>query len=316
MKNALLIWTGVLLSGILTAQTTLTLQPGASAGCDATLGFHTNYNKDLNYGDQPHIKMFCVPGYSGGNNTCRALISFDLAKIPAGATITSAKLTLYAAGKINDKLPGHYGNNTVTISRVTSPWTEFGVKWNTAPSFTSKNAVALQRSTDPNQNYTVDVLLLVKDMIAAKTPGYGFYFALNKEDPASPAAMCFNSSDHPDASRHPKLEIVYTMPGLKKSAASSQPPRKVVAASPGPAKPSDIRSDSVMSQDSLVIKTGELTNALIKVYAADGKLVKSIQYKGVLSTYYVPIGDLPKGTYTIDIHSDKEKGTLKFVKKE
>jgi hypothetical protein len=190
-----------------------------------------------------------------------------------------------------------------------------GVKWNTTPTFTLKNAVTLQRSTDSKQNYTLDVLTLVKDMLAGPSTNYGFYLALANENPASPAALCFISSDHPDASRHPKLVIVYSF-GVKKTAQALPAPRKVTAADPSPAKPIDIWSDSVATQDSLIIKTGELKNALIKVYTSDGKLVKSIQYKGLHSVYYVPIGDLYKGTYTIDIYSDKEKGTLKFVKKE
>lgn len=321
LKRALVVL-AVLVFGEVGAQSTLTLQPGASAGCDATLGFHTNYNKDLNYGDQPHIKLFCIPGASGGNNTCRALISFDLSKVPAGATITSAKLTLYASGKINDKLPGHFGNNTATISRVTSPWTEFGVKWNTMPSHTPKDMATLHRSTDPNQDYTCDVTMMIKEMISTPGSNYGFYCALVKENPASPAALTFCSSDHPDSGKHPKLVIVYSIPDSKLpgALAGDSVHQEKTTAQEQVGSASVEKPEMKVSQDStagtLVIKTGELSNAVIRIFASDGKFVKSIEFKGVFSTFSIPIGDLSPGTYSIEIISDTEKGQLKFVKRE
>ncbi|MFM2016962.1 MAG: hypothetical protein RL007_618 [Bacteroidota bacterium] len=306
---------GIFISCSLIAQTTLSLQPDSKSGCDASLGFHTNFNSGRNYGSDVYIKAFCMPGASGGHNTNRALIKFDLTQIPNGAKIVSAKLTLYAAGFVNDKLPGHYGKNEATLNRVTSPWTESGVKWNTMPTFTKVNAVTLPKSSNSKQDYTCDVTAMVKDMINVPGANYGFYLALTRENPSSSAALVFCSSDHPDVKRHPKLVIVYEVlpvnqPVIKADSSSAGKSTTPVT----PVKKTVVKADQDSSGGTLIIRTGELSNAVISIYESTGKLAKTINFTGTHSTYSVPIGDLSPGNYKIEIVSDTEKGSLKFIK--
>lgn len=193
------------------AQTTLTLQPGANVGNDASLGSHTNYNtENNNYGTNIYLNSYCIPGATGGQNTNRAVIEFDLSSIPSGATIVSADLTLYGAGYINSTLTGHFGNNTSTLSRITSSWSEMGVTWNTAPTTTSVNQVTMPQSTSASQDYVNNVTAMVQDMINSPSTSFGFYFAMVTENPANPAGLLFYSSDASDSTKWPKLVIVYT----------------------------------------------------------------------------------------------------------
>ena len=58
----------------------------------------------------------------------RGLIKFDLTGIPAGSTITSAKLCLYSSSEaIVTGDTGYYG-----AYRVTTAWTESGSTWNSS----------------------------------------------------------------------------------------------------------------------------------------------------------------------------------------
>ncbi len=86
-----------------------TLRPGK----DATIFG----NGDANLSDGGSAYLFA--GSSGENRKLRSLIAFTLdGQIPAGATITSARLTL----AINTPLAGH--SNTVQLHRVLADWGE------------------------------------------------------------------------------------------------------------------------------------------------------------------------------------------------
>lgn len=210
MKLPLLFLT-VSLPCIFFAQTTITLQPGSAQGNDASLGSHTNYStENTNYGTSIYFNSYCIPGAQGGQNTNRGILQFDLSSVPAGATIVSANLTLYAAGYINALLPGHFGNNTSMLQRITSPWNEMTVTWNTAPTTTTQNQATLPQSTSFNQDYITSVTGLVQDMINNPSSSFGFYFALVTENPSNQAGLLFYSSDHTDQTKWPKLEITYT----------------------------------------------------------------------------------------------------------
>jgi hypothetical protein len=211
MKTSFTI-TAILICVGLIGQTTVTLQPNATLGKDASLGSHTNYGtENNNYGTNVYFNAYCIPGSQGGQNTNRAIIDFDLSSIPAGATIVSADLTLYATGYINSLLPGHFGNNTCTLKRITSSWSENTVTWNSAPTTTAVNQVTMPQSSSANQDYTTSVTSLVQDMITNPSTSFGFYFALVTENPSNAAGLLFYSSDHTDQTKWPKLVITYTI---------------------------------------------------------------------------------------------------------
>ena len=163
-KNNLLVVTAALILGVnsASAQTTITLRPDASQGKDAVLG---SLASNTNYGTHP--EFIALEGTSGGTPaTMRSLIEFDLTSIPKGATINSAKLSLYSfdsPGNGKHRLDG--GSNESTLSRVTSAWNEDSVTWNNQPSVTTTSQVTLTGSDNLIQDYLdVDVTSMVADM--------------------------------------------------------------------------------------------------------------------------------------------------------
>jgi CHU_C Type IX secretion signal domain len=190
----------------------LILQPNASDGVDASLGYHDNYNTDVNnYETDTYFKAFCVPGASGGRNSNRGVIRFDLSALPPGAIVTSATLELTASGYINSLLPGHFGNNAAYLTRIDAAWTENGVTWANAPAIDASNQVSIPASSNSTQNYSINVTNMVIDMPANPATNYGFYLSLVNENPSDAAAIAFFSSDCNVSSSRPKLIIDYIL---------------------------------------------------------------------------------------------------------
>jgi hypothetical protein len=139
----------------------------------------------------------------------RLYLMFDYSAIPAGSTVLSAKLSLYAnpnplAGNFID---ANYGTaNSFTIQRITSAWNPANVSWNNQPTTTSTNQIIIPNSTSSFQNSVdIDVTQLVKDMQQNSNNGFGMrlvtesYYNIRQ----------YISSYNTDASKHPKLVIQY-----------------------------------------------------------------------------------------------------------
>ena len=151
-------------------------------------------------------------GCSGG--TIRSLLCFtELSTIPSNAVIVSATLRLY--GVTSDRntsypgAPASYYENTVVVQQITSPWNENTVTWNTQPSTTTANQFIIPQSTSEyNWNYSnssPELVAMVQNMVSGNN--YGFMLRLQTEQHYR--NMVFASSDHPDASLHPELEVTY-----------------------------------------------------------------------------------------------------------
>ena len=176
----------------------------------------TQTNADRNFGTEETLWMkdwtWNAIGCSGG--TIRSLLCFtELSNIPSNAVIVSATLRLY--GVTSDRntsypgAPASYYENTVVVQQVTSPWNENTVTWNTQPSTTTANQFIIPQSTSQyNWNYTnssSELVAMVQNMVSGNN--YGFMLRLQTEQHYR--NMVFASSDHPDASLHPELEVTY-----------------------------------------------------------------------------------------------------------
>ena len=185
-------------------ETTITLQPGAADGKDGVVSY---YESNKNYGDAEDIHPYSGT-ISGAYNANRVFIAFDLSGIPEGVEILDAKLSLFynPTSKYSQYLSEHSGYNALYIQRVTSAWNENTITWSNQPSTTTGHQVSIPKSVDPKQNYEgIDVTQLLQDIVNADN--HGFLIRLQTEEPYR--AVMLASSDHSDATKHPKLVVTY-----------------------------------------------------------------------------------------------------------
>src|SRR6185436_13675532 len=197
-------------------QQTLISQPDSANGKDAliwTADAQGYDNENTNYGTSPTLLVHSWTTQSLADNA-RTLIQFNLSGIPANSTVQSAFLSLFNDPNTtwySGQHQNYSGTNESFIKRITSSWSEFGVTWNSMPSFTSVNSVSVPASVSSHQDFmNLNVTSLVIDMINNPSSSFGFIMTLQNETPYK--ALVFASSDHPDLSKHPRLIIFYTAP--------------------------------------------------------------------------------------------------------
>jgi hypothetical protein len=141
----------------------------------------------------------------------RSLIKYNLTTIPSTATVTSAKLHLFA--KTNN-LNGNPGNptfgtaNTSLMQKVTTAWVPAQTSWNTQPTATVTNQKTLAQSTSSVQDYTVDITDFVQSWVNKPDSNFGMLFRLQTEQYYN--SMVFHSGTSA-ANVKPRLEICYNV---------------------------------------------------------------------------------------------------------
>lgn len=182
---------------------TVTIQP-ASNPFEMTIGSVSPASAGSNGGYFP-IAAWTV---SGNAVYVRSLIKFDISSIPAGASILSAKLSLYAHLNPNNGnlVDAHFGSaNALSLQRITSAWGS-STSWNTQPLSTSVNEAIVPQSTGPFQNDTdIDVTALFTDIKAGTN--YGILVKLVNEQYYN--SRQYYSSFATDAAKRPRLVITY-----------------------------------------------------------------------------------------------------------
>jgi hypothetical protein len=186
----------------------LILQPNETDGKDA---FISSNNLEVGQGNSTEFDAGAWTIF-GSPLSIRSLIDFDLSSLSNVATIQSAQLTLYnnpnsQNGYANGQHVHESGSNEAVLQRIISPWIE-DVAWNNQPTTTSQNEVTLGQDTNSYQDYVLDVTTLIQDVISDPSNSFGFLLKLKNEAPYR--LLAFASSDHPNASLHPKLEICYS----------------------------------------------------------------------------------------------------------
>jgi hypothetical protein len=137
--------------------------------------------------------------YVGNGNT--AFLQYDLSTLPTGLTsgqIAHATLTVFV-NRVN-------GIGLVTLSPVTSAWSESTVTSNAQPTFSATPAGMFTAST-AGQYVTLDVTSLVQGWIA--TPATNFGVALS----SGTANLLLDSKENDETAHAPTLDITITSTG-------------------------------------------------------------------------------------------------------
>lgn len=183
----------------------LVLQPGPEEAEDAIV---YTYNPDGIYATHSQVTALAWTK-NGVPMTQRSYIQFDLDQLPQGATIEKVYLSLYHFEDNNNAGHAQYdGSNAATIYRVTEPWSEDQITWNTRAAYTSTDSVALAASTSITQDYVnMDITSLVVNDNNERYDNYGYMLKLNTE--SYYRSLTFASSNVTDPALRPKLVIYY-----------------------------------------------------------------------------------------------------------
>lgn len=178
---------------------------------DVSLGYHDNYNTaNTNYYWAKQLAGFVIDGASGGINSNRGLIEFDLSSLDPNIIVDSARLNLFAFNDytVYPLTTGHYGNNSSYLKLNVNSWSEQAVTWNNQPSTTDNYMVVLNKSTSPNQDYTeINVTDAVQYMIS--NPSNNFGFKLGLFDEVLGNNLSFHSSNSLEINKTPTLIVYY-----------------------------------------------------------------------------------------------------------
>lgn len=271
--------------------TCITLQTDTESGYDAMV-FDLFPNNNYGNGSDLQANAWTFTPTPG---LVRSLIKFDFGAIPSNATIDSALLSLYEnTGSSSGDHSQQTGSNEAWLQRITGPWNEQTVTWNTQPTASTTNQVSVHASNYATEDYlNINVKSLVQDMI--NSDNYGFLLKLNTEQHYR--RLNFASSDHPTVAKHPAMKICYSVPsGIIED---KTPYEYLVSLYPNP------------SNNKLFIETTGLEVEGINIYNTNGSLVgqtKQLQNKNI------DISQLANGVYIAEIKMKEASVKKRFVK--
>lgn len=175
---------------------TVTIQPDGTAGKDATIhgnAFNGNYSgSNLEVG-----------GDTGGSDTYRSLIQFDLSAIPTGSSISAATMILLMWSQQSGIV------STIQLNEILQSWGETTVTWGNQPTINATPTSTLQSIGVTNHNF--DVRTIVGEWVSGNKINNGLMLKNQSESTAS-TRKSFRSSDTTSAGDRPKLSITYNVP--------------------------------------------------------------------------------------------------------
>jgi len=151
-----------------------------------------------------------VRSYRGANNM-RSLLTFDLTAIPSGASITSAKLYLYAWFITWPNSPSYY--RTYCAHRVTSAWEESTVTWNSQPMFSpTSTSETVVTGYGTEGWFSWDVTADVQNGHLNPSAWHGILIKDKVEGSYDSRTCIFYSRENPSYPElKPYLEVTYTL---------------------------------------------------------------------------------------------------------
>jgi len=220
------------------ADTVVVLQNGLDGYTGCTDSYMDRWNSTVNYGSAVSVRL----EYSSGQETASGLVRFDLTKLPAGASISAATLSLNTTSHDNATDPAmtiraYKLNRAWNVSQVTWNVAATGLPWsaggaNNAPDDRAGAAAATAITVGTSGWVDWDITALVQQWYA--DPGRNYGVLLRPEGTGGPigkASYSFVSSDATGvtvAPLRPKLTITYSV----------APPATATATSTASATPS------------------------------------------------------------------------------
>jgi len=146
------------------------------------------------------------------------LAKFDLARIPADATITKAVLSFYTF-KVATSCCAPYGpmgQCTKYLYRITDSWNENTVNagstaWDNQPALSQSQSASCTNTKTPAWE-EFDVTADVKDMFAKPATNFGFLFRCKETD--TDMGITMRSSESSQPTYRPKLTVTYESSGI------------------------------------------------------------------------------------------------------
>ncbi len=187
----------------------LTFQPDPASMADT---FLYSGNSNQNYGN---LAQLFVGNWTNGTWT-RSILQFPALPLPANATIQSARLELYYSFVINDT------PMDISVHRVANNWTEFGSTWNSRDGITLWDGAGgdfdpavvatVAGITNATGWYGWNVTNLVAAWWTSAVPNEGLMVRQVGDGTAIMGQKGFSSSEEPNVTRRPRLQLAYTTP--------------------------------------------------------------------------------------------------------
>ncbi len=158
-----------------------------------------------------HIIELVAEAWTNGGVplTARGAFKFNLSNIPSNATLVSAKLSLYSnPTPLNGPGTGASNSgsdNSMIIRRLNSSWTT-ATPWASQPAADSSTGVLIPHTNLPSLDL-IDIN--VKPMVESMQTNGNYGLILRLQNEVIYNIRNFASSIHPDATKHPKLVVVY-----------------------------------------------------------------------------------------------------------
>jgi len=193
---------------------TLSLQPGPELGKDAMV---SNLEPDKNFGEHKYFEAtFLSETQLTVMRSNRSLIFFDLSALPSGAKITKVILRLVYEKPIpfDETLFPTVAPTTgivwygAVLQQIIEPWEENGVTWTKQPKTIEANQVFIPPFIRNTNVLEMDVTKLFVSTLANPLANHGMLFKLWPTDKFP--GFRFASSDYPEPSWRPKLNIQYS----------------------------------------------------------------------------------------------------------